>query len=325
MPKLNDAIRLYMGAQQADAAHLGGVLVWTAPAAPVNTVAPVITGSAVIGSQLTCSTGSWDGTAPITYSYQWRADGSPISGATANTYTTVQAEGVVITCTVTATNSVGSAAQLSSNSVTLEDAPPVGLATFDGMATNNAGPNGRVLTRASGAAVASAFSSTALTGKHYIEMVASRTTGMAGIALYNGSRTDIDTLTSTPPGQWYNEPGMSSSLLGWSTTTMANTNLPRAGSYNQSHGSAGTEQRHAICVDATDPENVAVWVRTPALPPPGTASWLGGGDPALGTSPSFLMDGEGPTLIGATTESGSVEWVEPGDQLWGAPAGFTPM
>ncbi|MCA9367859.1 hypothetical protein KC887_06400, partial [Candidatus Kaiserbacteria bacterium] len=41
---------------------------------PANTVAPAITGSTSVDSELTCSTGTWTGTATITYSYQWYAD-----------------------------------------------------------------------------------------------------------------------------------------------------------------------------------------------------------------------------------------------------------
>ena len=39
---------------------------------PVNATAPSITGSAVAGQTLTASPGSWSGTPPITYMYQWQ-------------------------------------------------------------------------------------------------------------------------------------------------------------------------------------------------------------------------------------------------------------
>jgi large repetitive protein len=39
---------------------------------PVNNVLPSVTGTLLEGKSLTASTGSWSGTAPITYSYQWQ-------------------------------------------------------------------------------------------------------------------------------------------------------------------------------------------------------------------------------------------------------------
>ena len=86
--------------------------------APTNTVAPAVTGSAVEGQVLTCSTGTWTGTAPITYAYQWQRDASNISGATASTRTLTSDDvGTSVRCVVTATNSVDSVSE-NSNAVT---------------------------------------------------------------------------------------------------------------------------------------------------------------------------------------------------------------
>ena len=41
------------------------------PLAPVNFVAPEVTGSGVEGTDLICADGLWIGTEPITYEYQW--------------------------------------------------------------------------------------------------------------------------------------------------------------------------------------------------------------------------------------------------------------
>lgn len=90
--------------------------------APVNTVAPVISGSNVVGQVLTTTNGTWTGTPTITYTYQWKRNGSNISSATSSTYTLVQADATfAITCTVTATNVAGSA-NATSNSLTILDA-----------------------------------------------------------------------------------------------------------------------------------------------------------------------------------------------------------
>jgi len=77
---------------------------------PVNTVAPVVSGTAVVGQSLTTTDGTWTGTPSPTFSYQWYRGATPISGATNSTYTLVQADaGQNIKCTVTATNGAGSA------------------------------------------------------------------------------------------------------------------------------------------------------------------------------------------------------------------------
>jgi hypothetical protein len=74
-------------------------------APPVNTVAPVISGSLSVGSVLTASTGTWTGDPTITYAYQWTDDHGNISGATSSTYTIGSGEvGLNIGVTVTATN-----------------------------------------------------------------------------------------------------------------------------------------------------------------------------------------------------------------------------
>lgn len=82
------------------------------PEPPVNTLAPAITGVTSIGQTVTCSTGGWTGTAPITYAYQWKRGGVDISGETASTYLLAALdEGANVTCTVTATNFMGSASE----------------------------------------------------------------------------------------------------------------------------------------------------------------------------------------------------------------------
>lgn len=84
------------------------------PASPVNTVLPAITGSTSVGSVLTCSQGTWTGT-PTSYGYQWRNDGTALSGATASTYTIQSTDqGHTLTCTVTASNAQGSTPATSS-------------------------------------------------------------------------------------------------------------------------------------------------------------------------------------------------------------------
>ncbi|WP_052499248.1 hypothetical protein [Streptomyces vietnamensis] len=55
--------------------------------APLHaTVAPTVTGTAVVGGKVTAKVGTW-APVPDGYAYQWRADGVAIAGATASTYT----------------------------------------------------------------------------------------------------------------------------------------------------------------------------------------------------------------------------------------------
>jgi RHS repeat-associated protein len=89
-------------------------------ASPGNTAAPSISGTMLSGSPLTAANGSWTGTSPLTYAYQWqRCDGfgltcSPVPGATASSYTPSDADiGATFEITVTATNTAGSASATS--------------------------------------------------------------------------------------------------------------------------------------------------------------------------------------------------------------------
>ena len=76
-------------------------------AAPVNTVAPDVTGSQNVGDVLTTTNGTWTGS-PTSYAYQWKRGATNV-GANANTYTLVSADaGLNMTCVVTATNATGS-------------------------------------------------------------------------------------------------------------------------------------------------------------------------------------------------------------------------
>ena len=83
---------------------------------PVNSVAPVVSGSVSQGSTLTSTTGTWTNT-PTSYNYQWYSGGNPV-GTNQNTYVSqVTDVGNTIDCVVTAYNGSGSSAPQASNTV----------------------------------------------------------------------------------------------------------------------------------------------------------------------------------------------------------------
>jgi hypothetical protein len=83
-------------------------------AAPLNTTPPVISGIALPGQTLTCSTGTWTGSPILSYAYQWNRDRQPLAGANASSYTIATGDaGHQLTCRVTAANADGSASATS--------------------------------------------------------------------------------------------------------------------------------------------------------------------------------------------------------------------
>ena len=85
--------------------------------APVGTATPLVTGSNVVGQTLSVATGTFSGSTPFTYGYQWRrcdAAGTlpscvAIPGATSATYILQQADlGAALRAYVTASNPAGS-------------------------------------------------------------------------------------------------------------------------------------------------------------------------------------------------------------------------
>ena len=100
-------------------------------ASPANSVAPSISGTPQDGQQLTAAPGSWTGTQPITYTYQWqRCDQTGnsctnITGATNTTYTATTPDvGNTITVNVTATNTAGNTTQTAAPTTTIQAAAP---------------------------------------------------------------------------------------------------------------------------------------------------------------------------------------------------------
>jgi len=102
------------------------------PAPPVNVTVPIISGIAHEGETLTVDTGTWTGTPPLVYKYQWRrCDGActSITGATDASYTLTAAEvGWRIRIRVYAANAAGTAYAFSNaTDVVAAAVPPVNV------------------------------------------------------------------------------------------------------------------------------------------------------------------------------------------------------
>ncbi|MDQ3023821.1 MAG: hypothetical protein M3R04_05470 [bacterium] len=112
------------GTASATSVNTGVIAAATGPiTAPVNTVLPVITGTAQAGQTLSATTGTWTGVG-ISYTYAWRRGGVAISGATVSTYLLAVADvGATITVTVTATNTGGATVATSAATGTVAAAP----------------------------------------------------------------------------------------------------------------------------------------------------------------------------------------------------------
>lgn len=112
-------------------------VVAAAGSAPAATSQPTPNGSPQVGQTLTADSGSWSGSRPFTYAYQWQRCAKKtghcanISGATANSYQPVDADvGHELRYGLVATNSVGSGSTYSNLSATVaaRGKPPVSLA-----------------------------------------------------------------------------------------------------------------------------------------------------------------------------------------------------
>lgn len=159
---VNRRIRVVVNARNADGSSQARSnatgLVGAAPQnAPRNTARPGISGSEQEGSTLTVGNGTWTGTQPITFSYQWhRCDANAgacvvIAGATGKTYTLMQADvGRRMRATVTATNSLGAGSVISTPTGVIRAAPASAPRNTSPPTITGSAVEGRPLTAAPG-------------------------------------------------------------------------------------------------------------------------------------------------------------------------------
>lgn len=107
----------------------------TSNAPPVNTVAPSLSGTAVVGNQLTTTNGTWTDDGSPTFSYQWYADAqgsnpySAIGGATTASFTLTNTQDAChVKCTVTDSTPDGNTAADSNILGTVTEPVPVNTA-----------------------------------------------------------------------------------------------------------------------------------------------------------------------------------------------------
>ncbi len=116
----------------------GGALAGAATP-PQLTAVPTVSGVALAGQTLRASPGSWSGTRPRTFAFQWQRCASgggscgPIQGATEQTYLLGPADvGAALEVRVTAANTVGSAAASSSPTAPVTASPAAGAVALAG-------------------------------------------------------------------------------------------------------------------------------------------------------------------------------------------------
>lgn len=99
---------------------------------PTLTATPQIRGINMVGEELELTEGAWTGSAPITYTYEWRrcepagtpSSCVPIPGAVADSYTPVAADiGSALRVWVTGTNPAGSAVAITIHTFPIVDEP----------------------------------------------------------------------------------------------------------------------------------------------------------------------------------------------------------
>jgi hypothetical protein len=97
--------------------------------APRPITLPQVSGKPALGEPLMCSQGTWSGSPPPTFTYQWIRDRGPeqtvIESATTSTYVVSEADaGHSLSCKVTASNRAGSETASSSNALGVPGSKP---------------------------------------------------------------------------------------------------------------------------------------------------------------------------------------------------------
>lgn len=162
------------------------------PTAPINTIAPVISGTQTIGGTLTAAPGTWTGFPTPVITGQWKRAGVAIPAATGTTYVQVAADiGPSITYVETATNSHSPAVNATSNAlqynpdtalspkIKLHFNADVGLVPATGFSSWTDTISGYVASQATGSAQPTART---ISGKAFVQFTAANSQKLVGTA-----------------------------------------------------------------------------------------------------------------------------------------------
>ena len=122
-------------------------------ARPRNATPPTISGEPVLGQTQTADPGTWSGTQPITFTFQWRTCNrtgggcSNIGGATGRTYVARQSDvGRTLRVRVTARNTIGDETETSAPTAIIAASAPTGCPGGNGpISINELSPPARLL------------------------------------------------------------------------------------------------------------------------------------------------------------------------------------
>jgi hypothetical protein len=191
--------------------------------APTNQTPPTISGTPQVGQTLTADPGQWNGTTPITFTFQWRrcddngGSCSNIGGATERTYTLKNVDrGNTLRVRVTARNSDGSAQATSVPTAVVRVAsapPPAATGCPSGTGTANVSgisPPARLLIDGQSASPSPITRSTNdVTVRFHVSACTGRS--VEGALVY---------VTAVPFEQFSIPPEASTGADGWATLTM---------------------------------------------------------------------------------------------------------
>lgn len=282
MPRLNTADALYLGAAAVENAYLGDTLVWGSLSVPINAGNPTLSASEVfLGAAVTTTTGTWSHS-PTSYAYQWQAwDGDSweaVSGETTSSFTPTEVG--LYRARVIATNAQGDSAPAYSVEVEAVEAPE-GLTWAGGWrVTFSSGDSRATSTSATPGNYAHAYTEP-VSGSLYVEFETVMSLGPADVGLWMRDSVASD------PGSWGDF-----AYVGGSSVKVNLAEYWSLNTYGDATYITGPEPNHTddpvyrVGI-AFNTATGAVWVRD--VWSTGAAAWIGGGNPAAGTTPTFTM------------------------------------